>query len=226
MKKLISKFFPEYAWIPTLICVALNMIAFYGTRLFNSGLYHYSMGTSADAAIPFVPGFIVIYVLSYIQWGLGFFIIGRESREFCYRFLSAEIISKLICLVIFMAVPTVMVRPEVSGTDIFSRLTAFIYAADTPDNLFPSVHCLESAFFAAASVASKKTPAVFKWINALFSVSVFASVLFVKQHVIMDVIGGVALAFIGLLLAKLFRAERMFNVFRRRNKSKDPREDK
>ena len=219
MKKLISKYFPEYAWIPTLICVALNMIAFYVTRLFNSGLYHYSMANAADAAIPFVPAFIAVYVLAYVQWIWGFFVVGRESREFCYRFLSAEIISKLICMVIFMVFPTVMVRPEPAGTDIFSRLTAFIYAADTPDNLFPSIHCMESVFLAIAVAATKKTPALYKWLNAVFSVLVCASVLFVKQHVVWDVAGGAAVALAGLFLAKALHAERMFNLFRRKNKS-------
>lgn len=213
MKRFISRFFPEYAWIPTLICVALNFFAFYGTRLINKGLTHYSMESAVDGIIPFVPAFIVVYVAAYIQWIYGFIVIGRESREFCYRFLSAEVISKIVCLVIFIAVPTTMVRPEIKGDGIFSSLTAFIYAADTPDNLFPSVHCLESVFFAVAVCKAKKTGTAAKWINAVLAVLVCASVVLVKQHVIADIAGGCFLAFFGLACARALRGERMFARF-------------
>lgn len=213
MKKFIAKFFPEYAWIPTLICLAVNFIAFYGTRPVNRFLPHFSMASALDEMIPFVPAFIIIYVAAYIQWIYGYYAVGRESREFCYRFLSAEVISKIVCLVIFILVPTVMTRPEIKGNNVFSAMTKIIYAADTPDNLFPSVHCLESVFFAIAVCKAKKPSAAAKWINAVLSVLVCASVVLVKQHVVADIIGGVALAVLGILAAKFLRTERMFNRF-------------
>lgn len=213
MKKFIAKFFPEYAWIPTLICLAVNFIAFYGTRTVNRFLPHVSMESALDEMIPFVPAFIIIYVAAYIQWIYGYYAVGRESREFCYRFLSAQVISKIMCLVFFIVLPTTMARPEIKGNDLFSALTAFIYAADTPDNLFPSVHCLESVFFSIAVCKAKKPSAAAKWINAVLSVLVCASVVLVKQHVVADIVGGAAIAVLGLLAAKPLRAERMFSRF-------------
>ncbi len=215
MKRILTRIIPGYAVLPTLICLAVDMLVFYGSRLVTVHFHHYDLSISADSAIPFVPAFMVIYVLAYVQWIFGFIIIGRESREFCHKFLAAEIVSKLLCLVVFLLLPTVMERPEITGTDIFSRLTAFIYSADTPDNLFPSIHCFSSVFFAAAAVCSEKTPAWYKWAGVAFTVFVCASVVLVKQHVTLDILGGIALAVIGPALSHLLHAERMFGFLNR-----------
>lgn len=210
MKKFLSEILPIYAWIPTIVCVVFNLLSFYVTRPFTSGMRHYDLTTSFDSAIPFVPAFIVIYVLAFVQWALGYIAVGRESREFCMKFLSAMVIFKIICAVIFIVFPTTMTRPDVEVRGFFSWATDFIYSVDTPDNLFPSIHCAESFFFTVAGFCAKKVPKAYKWGNAVFTLLVFASVLLVKQHVAVDVLGGVVLMGAVLLISRLFRSERIF----------------
>lgn len=224
MRKALAKIIPEYAWLPTLICLAFDFFVFYATRPIASGFHHYNVSLPADDLIPFVPAFIVIYVLSFVQWALGFIVTGRESREFCHKVLSAEIVAKVICFVIFLVFPTVMTRPEITGSDIFSKFTAFIYSVDTPDNLFPSIHCFMSVYFAAVIVRSEKTGKAFKAANVVFAVLVCACVVLVKQHVLVDIAGGVILAFIAPFIAKLLHAEKIFSVFCGKNKQKETRE--
>jgi membrane-associated phospholipid phosphatase len=54
----------------------------------------------------------------------------------------------------------------------------------------------------------KNAPGWLKWANGIFSVLVFASVVLVKQHLLLDILGGIVLGEVALALRKLFRAER------------------
>ena len=52
-------------------------------------------------------------------------------------------------------------------------------------------------------------PRWYVWLQLGFTLLVFASVLLVKQHVWPDILGGVAVAELGLLLSRLFHADRL-----------------
>ncbi len=208
--KAVSKVLPKYAYIPVISLILLNTIAYTVTKFITDGGYHYDFSLPWDYMIPFVPPFILIYVLSYAQWFFGFGFIAKESRDVCYRVISAEIIAKLICLVIFLVFPSIMERPEVTGNDIFSKLTSFIYFMDTPTNLFPSVHCLESWILFRTAFEVKRYK---KWgvaFHGVFALLVFASVLLVRQHLILDIPSAIIIAEIGFLVQKKFRTERIF----------------
>lgn len=209
MKKTLS-LIPKYARMPLLAALILNCLVYWATRPLTHGAVHYNLSIPLDGKIPFVPFFIVIYVLAYVQWVTGYIVICRVSPEYCYKVISGEILSKLLCLVLFLALPTVMARPEVTGTDIFSRLTALIYALDTPDNLFPSIHCLESWLCFRGTLGVKSIPRWYKVASLFFTLLVFASVVLVKQHLAVDILGGLAAAELGQLLAARFDTGRVF----------------
>lgn len=200
---------PKYARFPLLAALLLNCSVYWLTRPLTAGAVHYDLSTGLDAAIPFVPAFIVVYVLAFVQWAVGYIVICRESEERCYRVLAGEMLTKVLCCVIFLLVPTYMVRPEVTGTDIFSRLTALIYALDTPDNLFPSIHCVESWLCFRGTLGCKNIHRWYKTFMLFFTLLVFTSVLLVKQHLAADVLGGLALAELGQVLAPVLRLDRL-----------------
>ena len=133
-----------YWWIPIFSMLLINSVAYTGTKLVTDSGYHFDISLPIDFAIPFIPSFIIIYILSYLQWIVGYGLVAAESKEVCYRVISSEIIAKLICLVIFLVLPTTMNRPENTGGGIFGYLVDLIYSLDTPTTLLPSVHCLES----------------------------------------------------------------------------------
>ena len=193
---------PGYSWIPLLSVVCINFLAYYATRLITRGTGHFDFSLHIDSAIPFIPSFSVIYLLAYVQWVVGFILIARESRDFCYRTLSGEIISKLICMTLFIVIPTTMVRADIVRDGFFSDIVRFIYRMDTPDNLFPSLHCLESWLCFRASAKMKKTGKWYMYSSLIFSLLVFASTVFIKQHVTVDIIAGVIVCEIGQLIAK------------------------
>lgn len=208
MKKIVDilkKMAPGYGWAFLLTAVSLNMLSYFGLRAIYTPDSYHDFSIWLDHKLPFVPVFIVPYILAYIQWILGYFVIARENRRVCYRIMTGEILAKIMCLAcfIFLPVSIAQYRPEVTGTDIFSELTKFIFAADAPTNLFPSIHCLESYVVVRGAFKCKKVNNTYRIIMLLFSVSVFLSTVFLKQHYIVDFFGAVAAAEIGFFIAGL-----------------------
>lgn len=209
-KEKFDRILPRYTRAPLAVALTLNMVVYFLLRLFVRDRFHYDLTLSLDGRVPLVPSFVVVYVLAYVQWAVGYVVIARESPALCYRILSGEVISKLICAVFFVAFPTTMTRPEITGGDIFSKALGLIYFLDTPDNLFPSIHCLESWLCFRGSLEVKKLGVWYRWAGGIFTLLVFASTLFVKQHVLLDILGGVAVAEAGQLISRVLHADRLF----------------
>lgn len=193
---------PKYAWLPIAVSLVLNGLVYFGSRLLTAGLYHYDFSIIIDEWVPFVPAWMAVYVLAYVTWVIGFVVIGRESPEVCYETLAAEQVAKLLCLVCFIAIPSTLVRPTSMGAGFFGWLTDLMYRIDSPDNLFPSIHCLESWICFRGALRCRKTGKGYKIGMLVAALLVFASTLFVKQHVFVDVIGGIAVVEIGLFLSR------------------------
>ncbi len=198
-----ASIYPTYSILPIAAMLGMNMVAYMGTRIFTTGRYHYNIESPLDRLLPLVPFFVVFYVLAFAQWITGYLLIGREKKEYCYRFFLGEIIAKAICLVIFLVFPTTLNRPEITGNGIFERLLAFIYSVDAADNLFPSIHCLESwmCWRGCRKLTQTRLPGWFSGANLVLTLLVFASTVLCKQHVLIDIAGGVAVVEIGLFLA-------------------------
>ena len=206
----IYKILPKYAIIPIVASLLLNMIIYFGSRLFTTQMYHYDFSIVVDGYIPFVSEWVIIYVLAYIAWGVGFVVIGRENREVCYSVMAAEQVAKLICLACFVIIPSTIVRPEITGTGFCEWLSRLVYNMDSPDNLFPSIHCLESWICFRGAMKCKKVGNTYKIFMFVAAVLVFASTVFVKQHVFVDILGGIAVVEIGLFVSKRFRLSRIY----------------
>lgn len=210
MKKKLKNMIPKYAYIPFILVIIMQLLAYNGSKIITNNMFHHTFITSIDLKIPFKPVFISIYILAYIQWVIGYILIAKENKETCYRIFSAELISKLLCFLIFLIYPTIMVRPEITNKGVWSFLTSIIYFFDEPVNLFPSIHCIEGWLIARSSTHLKKVSKGYKIGQYLFTLLVFASVLFVKQHLLIDIIGGILVVEISLLLAKTKRVQRIF----------------
>lgn len=216
LKNKINKLVPSYAWITVAFYVLGTFVAFYLSRFINSGFHHFDITTPIDKKIPFVPIFIFIYILSYLQWFLGYLFICREGEKVCYDIMATNLVAKVICFAIFVFFPTTMLRANIVSTDIFSSLNGLIYNLDNPDNLLPSLHCLESwLLFRTAHKITK----VGKWLKPawfIFALLVFASVLFVKQHVILDIPAAIIVCEISLFLSRKYNIGRIYGILNRK----------
>lgn len=192
---------PKYAIKPLALALLVNSCVYMGIAQLRRFLTFSSLETPLDTVLPFLAPFVLFYVLAFVQWGLNYLLIARDSKELCYRFAFGNIIAKLICLFFFVFLPTTLARPEVTGTDLCSRLVRLIYTFDPPVNLFPSIHCLESWCCIRASFLLKKSNRAYQTATLIMSLGVFASTLFIKQHVIADVFGGIVVFEAGFRLA-------------------------
>ena len=118
MKKYLDPICPLFAILPLLSCFGLNMLIYSGTMVMCADWYHYDLTTSLDQAIPLVPGWMYIYFGCFLFWTVNYIMVARINRndpDTFYRFVAADMISRLVCGIIFMVFPTTNVRPEVTG---------------------------------------------------------------------------------------------------------------
>ena len=207
----INDLLPSYTRIPLVSMVCIHGLVYYATRLVTQKLTHFDFSLPIDDAIPFIPAFSVIYVLAYVQWIMGFILIARDSRELCCRVISGEIISKLICMALFLLVPTTMTRADIVSGRFFDTIVRYIYRMDAADNLFPSIHCLESWVCFRGAMQMKKAGPWYRCFTLLFSILVFASTVLIKQHVAVDIMAGVLTAEIGQQIAIKTNSARIFH---------------
>lgn len=207
MKKLI----PTYCWVPIAVTVILNMLTYYGTRIFFPNRSYVNVLTAVDTLIPLVPGMIFIYVGAFATWALGIVLVVQEPKERCLTALTAEQIAKAMSLLIFIFLPTNMVRPDVDPSASFaSWLLHLIYSIDAPDNLFPSLHCVENWIIFRVLLGSRRVKPWVKSFFGVYALLVFAAVLLVKQHLFLDVVGAVVVVELALLAANHFKAGRIY----------------
>ena len=187
-------FIPKVMIVPLIVSATWNSITYFGSRMLTTNWNHINAEMFFDAKIPFVPWTVFIYLSCYIFWVANYVLGCRQDREEAFRFISADFFAKTICLLCFLIIPTTNVRPEVMPEGIWNQIVIHLYNTDAADNLFPSIHCLTSWFCYIAVRKNEKIPKLYVWFSLLYAISVCISTLTTKQHVIIDVIGGVGLA--------------------------------
>lgn len=202
MKKLYDTLLPKYVRLPLLIVLLMNFFAFSVTPyLLGDGVHRYDFTLPLDEQIPFVPFFLLFYVLAYVQWVGSYIGHCRLGVEPCYRMVAADLIAKLICLLFFLFLPTQMTRPEITGDGFWEQGVALIYAIDRPINLLPSVHCLESWMCFRTAMQLPKKNGWYITAQGVLTVLVLASTVLIKQHLVLDIPTGVLIAEVGYQLA-------------------------
>lgn len=155
-----------------------------------------------DDKIPFLPGFILAYVLWY-----PFLIVPvvvtllKDDRRAFIRYATFVIAGFSISLTICMIWPNCqLLRPSVVDTStLCGWLVNEIYSADTPTNVLPSMHVVGCMAVLAVTFDSKylkkvRIPAV------IIAVAICAATVFVKQHSILDVFAALALSLVLYLI--------------------------
>ncbi len=207
IRQALRKIVPTHAILP-LCLTALTMVCSYmGAKVFQF-LFGFENPTDLslafDLATPFLPGWVWAYVGSYFFWIYQYTTVARESPAAACKLAVADGCAKMICLVFFLAFPTTNTRPVVEGSGLTVFLMKTIFFLDTPTNLFPSIHCFVAwmgtrCLYECKTLRRKGLVCTLCTIGTLL---VFLSTLLTKQHVVLDVIGGIAVAEIGWLIAR------------------------
>lgn len=194
LQRIIGVWIPKYSIIPLIFAFSFNMAVYGGARMIAGEWRHYNIESTLDKMIPFWPPSVAVYLGCYLFWGVNYILIaGRGKQEAC-QFFAGDFISRVICFVFYLAIPTTNTRPLLEPDGFWDKAMLFVYKVDAADNLFPSIHCLVSWFCYIGLRGRKEIPVWYRGASLLMAIAVCVSTLTTKQHVILDVAGGILLA--------------------------------
>ena len=185
---------PAYSRVPLVLSRVFNLTVYNGARIIAGDWYHHNMESSLDRMIPFWPPSAAIYLGGYIFWVVNYILIARQEKKEVCRFFSGDILSRVICLAFFLLFPTTNTRPAVADIGFWNLVMRLVYMVDEADNLFPSIHCLVSWLCYIGIRHRKEIPVWYRRFSGIMAVLICISTLTTRQHVIVDVAGGVILA--------------------------------
>lgn len=200
---------PARAWICASAMMLVQIIVFCATRPLIARLPAHYMETYLDQRIPFVPAWVTVYFLSFVSWLVSGLWILSGDRAHAYRFTSAYTLALIVSGIVFVACPGTMHRPQLSGNGLFVQWMRLLYRIDSPMNLCPSLHVLLSYFCWRGMYGCRHIPPWFRRFNFVFLILVCLSVLFVKQHVFVDIPAAFLIGELALQAARVFRLERV-----------------
>jgi membrane-associated phospholipid phosphatase len=155
-----------------------------------------------DKYIPFMELFVIPYFLWFIFIFVTVAYFFLTSRHEFYKYCAFLFIGMTICLIIYTIWPNGHYLRENLNTlgrsNIFTCILGKLYSFDTATNVFPSIHVYNSI---GAMIAIRKSERLrhIKWLQVstfVLTVSICMSTVFLKQHSILDVFGGIILSII------------------------------
>ena len=165
-----------------------------------------------DRAIPFTPGLLPVYVL-YLPFF--FWTVARsEDDAAANRIFYGTYLQLLLSVPFFLLLPVTMPRHQFYGADVYGWADTFWRWFDEPNNCFPSLHTSNCLLFLHFNRRR-----AYRVASTLVGVMVIVSTVFVKQHYVVDVIGGAVVYLVArwfLAHAEIIGAERTPRSCRRR----------
>lgn len=148
--------------------------------------------TALDHAIAFQPSMLVAYLSLWVYVGVGPGLQLRFVELVVYGLWACALcIAGLACFYLW---PTAVPPPAFDASDHAGF--AMLQGVDAAGNAFPSMH-VAIAIFTAVRIEEvlrgAGVPALLRALNLLWFVAIAWSTLAIKQHVVLDVLGGAAL---------------------------------
>jgi hypothetical protein len=156
-----------------------------------------------DDIIPFCEWFVMPYLLWFLYIPAIFVFLFYHSKNEFYRICAYEFTGMTIALLVCTFYPNGLELrlSNIGRENILIDLVHFLYNNDTPTNVFPSLHVYVTI---SAHICLVKSPHMqglnsrkhIKVISLILAILICMSTLFLKQHSVLDVLAGTALAFI------------------------------
>ena len=152
------------------------------------------MATRIDAAIPYLPWSVWVYLPGYI--GSFFIVLWVMRPALAFRAaLRAYLALALLSLPFFLFYNVAGPRPPApADPSIEAAMIRWLYATDPIGNTFPSLHVANATLSALLSWRMDRRVGVFVTILAA---GVAVSVLTLKQHFLVDIPAGMIVGYIG-----------------------------
>jgi len=152
---------------------------------------YYDVSFAFEKDIPFIPAFIFGYILVYFSMLLLYFIL--DDADDFRRAVVAYLLNTTVHYIFFLAMPVKFIlRPDLAAAAGFGvGVTKFYYIIDMPYNCFPSLHV---SYPTLAALVSWRHHRYASGSFIVMTIVIAASVIFVKQHYIIDVVTGAIMA--------------------------------
>lgn len=203
-----------HAWLIAVGLFLLQTILYkLGNVLCRSfGFFDHAMLFKIDAidnAIPLTPFFVIFYVSSYVLWFITPVIVFKTKREHFLDYVMGMLLAYFIEFILFIFVPTYMDREAegilqaTSEGGVLNQLLHFVYTMDGGKiawNLFPSGHCLMSIYSYLGVARQKELSLWYRIPWLIWAILICLSTVLVKQHYVLDIVGGVGIALIAFVI--------------------------
>jgi len=202
-----------YALLPFIFISILLFISYFGNQWYaetfgNPGVDYSYILYSINIKVPFLEWTIYRYVLAYPFWIGTFFYIAYHSKKafftsftilsvlfiICgiwYFFFQSDVESWRLTSGLFLNNNYSTPRSDLNFSE---KLVLLIYDAAGPRNALPSLHTIISWVCLISLRMIKDTPIIPKIIIWVMSLSIIVATQTLKQHYIIDLIVGIALA--------------------------------
>ena len=203
---------PQYSHLKLLWGWVGYFLLFFLTERYIPPERCHVMWCTLDDKIPFCEGFAIFYVGWYglVAGSLVYFLL-YDIPAFC-NLQTYLIITQILGMSACILYPSRQdLRPETFPREnILTAVMGFIYRIDTNTGVFPSMHVAYSVAVASVWLRRKTSPLWVRLALTTFCFGVCLSVVFVKQHSVLDILGAipVCLAAEWFVYGKGFRCNR------------------
>ena len=170
--------------------------------------------TALDDAIPFQPVSLIAYFSLWLYVSIAPALLKTKEELLFHGKVAATI--GMVGFVIFFFWPTAI--PHADGlreTDISTL--SWLKQTDAAGNACPSLHvafAVFSGFWLNRALVEMRVPMAMRWLNIAWCGVIAYSTLSTKQHVVVDVIGGALLGWIGGIIGSTKARQKRIQVSR------------
>jgi len=150
-----------------------------------------------DRLIPLFPPAIVPYLLGDALFiGVPIWAAIRAKPRDFEAYTISILLATAVSYFVYLVFPTFVTRPEITSSDAFSRALMILYRTDKAYNAAPSGHALYTvlSFLYLERWKPNYRPI---WIAA--AVLILLSTLLTRQHYVLDLVSGIALAILAYI---------------------------
>lgn len=152
-----------------------------------------------DDYIPFISIFIIPYAGYFFY--IPITVVLLWNTKYINSFLITYTISYILAELFWYFVPNGVKRYPISKKDIFSRFTRYIHLHDDDTNGFPSAHVISSLLCSYFLSLVFPQNIILIWTINFF---ICISTVLVKQHYVLDILGGILFSLVSIFLTGLF----------------------
>jgi membrane-associated phospholipid phosphatase len=174
---------------------AVFVVTYVPVNVFSVGRPAYTLFLPGEARLPFLPVFEYLYLLTFFLPAL--VIVTVWDYERFLRLARAFVVVLVVGYTTYLAFPVYLARPQLVVDSLHTWLLSLQYL-DKPYNHLPSMHVALSWLSVFASQGSRASRVGL----AIVAIGISVSTVFVKQHYIVDVLAGFALAWFAWRLAR------------------------